>query len=87
MFFFFQVLSASLWGGLLLPIGDKPTSIADRYFIFSCTTFVIANPPNNHQKLDTMGGVGRSVDSSIDKSLDNVVGVKAKQTLHLFITF
>lgn len=27
----FQVLSASLWGGLLLPIGDKPTSIADRY--------------------------------------------------------
>uniref|UniRef100_A0AAX7V1H2 POTRA domain-containing protein n=1 Tax=Astatotilapia calliptera TaxID=8154 RepID=A0AAX7V1H2_ASTCA len=28
-----QVLSASLWGGLLLPIGDKPTSIADRFYL------------------------------------------------------
>ncbi|KAG7221114.1 hypothetical protein INR49_017555 [Caranx melampygus] len=28
-----SVLSASLWGGLLLPIGDKPTSIADRFYL------------------------------------------------------
>ncbi|XP_040927141.1 sorting and assembly machinery component 50 homolog A isoform X3 [Betta splendens] len=28
--FWDSVLSASLWGGLLLPIGDKPTNIADR---------------------------------------------------------
>uniref|UniRef100_A0A673A8R1 Sorting and assembly machinery component 50 homolog A n=1 Tax=Sphaeramia orbicularis TaxID=375764 RepID=A0A673A8R1_9TELE len=28
-----DVLSASLWGGLLLPIGDKPTSIADRFYL------------------------------------------------------
>uniref|UniRef100_A0A665X2R2 Sorting and assembly machinery component 50 homolog A n=1 Tax=Echeneis naucrates TaxID=173247 RepID=A0A665X2R2_ECHNA len=31
--FLLQVLSASLWGGLLLPIGDKPTSIADRFYL------------------------------------------------------
>lgn len=31
-FFFFpqQVLSTSLWGGMLVPLGDKPSSIADR---------------------------------------------------------
>ncbi|XP_053487216.1 sorting and assembly machinery component 50 homolog A [Ictalurus furcatus] len=28
-----SVLSASLWGGLLLPFGDKPTSIADRFYL------------------------------------------------------
>uniref|UniRef100_A0A8C8FYG4 POTRA domain-containing protein n=1 Tax=Oncorhynchus tshawytscha TaxID=74940 RepID=A0A8C8FYG4_ONCTS len=28
-----QVLSASLWGGCLLPIGDKPTCIADRFYL------------------------------------------------------
>ncbi|KAF3706209.1 Sorting and assembly machinery component 50 -like protein A [Channa argus] len=28
-----SVLSASLWGGLLLPIGDKTTSIADRFYL------------------------------------------------------
>ncbi|KAJ4937807.1 hypothetical protein JOQ06_002437 [Pogonophryne albipinna] len=28
-----SVLSASMWGGLLLPIGDKPTSIADRFYL------------------------------------------------------
>lgn len=28
--FLLQVLSTSLWGGLLLPIGDKSTNIADR---------------------------------------------------------
>uniref|UniRef100_A0A3B4WJN9 SAMM50 sorting and assembly machinery component n=1 Tax=Seriola lalandi dorsalis TaxID=1841481 RepID=A0A3B4WJN9_SERLL len=31
--FWDSVLSASLWGGLLLPIGDKPTSIADRFYL------------------------------------------------------
>lgn len=25
-----QVVSVSLWGGMLVPIGDKPSSIADR---------------------------------------------------------
>ncbi|XP_036376104.1 sorting and assembly machinery component 50 homolog B isoform X2 [Megalops cyprinoides] len=30
---FDSVLSASLWGGLLLPIGEKPTSIADRFYL------------------------------------------------------
>lgn len=25
-----QVFSTSLWGGVLVPIGDKPSSIADR---------------------------------------------------------
>jgi len=29
--FFLQILSASMWGGLLLPLGEKPTCIADRY--------------------------------------------------------
>uniref|UniRef100_A0A8B9LG35 Sorting and assembly machinery component 50 homolog A n=1 Tax=Astyanax mexicanus TaxID=7994 RepID=A0A8B9LG35_ASTMX len=28
-----SVLSASLWGGMLLAIGDKPTSIADRFYL------------------------------------------------------
>ncbi|KAL7982742.1 hypothetical protein Chor_010340 [Crotalus horridus] len=28
-----SVLSASLWGGMLLPIGDKPSSIADRFYL------------------------------------------------------
>ncbi|XP_056907361.1 sorting and assembly machinery component 50 homolog A isoform X1 [Takifugu flavidus] len=28
-----SVLSASLWGGLILPIGDKPSSIADRFYL------------------------------------------------------
>ncbi|KAJ0069869.1 hypothetical protein NL108_015414, partial [Boleophthalmus pectinirostris] len=28
-----SVLSLSLWGGLLLPIGDTPTSIADRFYL------------------------------------------------------
>ncbi|KAK0141891.1 Sorting and assembly machinery component 50 A [Merluccius polli] len=31
--FWDSVLSASLWGGLLLPIGDQPTSIADRFYL------------------------------------------------------
>ncbi|KAL3966729.1 outer membrane protein insertion porin family [Sarotherodon galilaeus] len=31
--FWDSVLSASLWGGLLLPIGDKPTSVADRFYL------------------------------------------------------
>uniref|UniRef100_A0A4W4GYF1 Bacterial surface antigen (D15) domain-containing protein n=1 Tax=Electrophorus electricus TaxID=8005 RepID=A0A4W4GYF1_ELEEL len=31
--FWDSVLSASLWGGMLLPIGDKPTSIADRFYL------------------------------------------------------
>ncbi|KAF3855185.1 hypothetical protein F7725_023240 [Dissostichus mawsoni] len=31
--FWDSVLSASMWGGLLLPIGDKPTSIADRFYL------------------------------------------------------
>ncbi|XP_045893755.1 sorting and assembly machinery component 50 homolog A isoform X3 [Micropterus dolomieu] len=31
--FWDSVLSASLWGGLLLPIGDRPTSIADRFYL------------------------------------------------------
>lgn len=30
LFIFRQVFSASLWGGMLVPIGDKPSSIADR---------------------------------------------------------
>lgn len=30
MFTFTQVFSTSLWGGMLVPIGDKPSSIADR---------------------------------------------------------
>lgn len=25
-----QVVSVSLWGGMLVPIGEKPSSIADR---------------------------------------------------------
>uniref|UniRef100_A0A8C6WRV3 SAMM50 sorting and assembly machinery component n=1 Tax=Neogobius melanostomus TaxID=47308 RepID=A0A8C6WRV3_9GOBI len=28
-----KVLSASLWGGLLLPVGDSHTSIADRFYL------------------------------------------------------
>ncbi|ETE73137.1 Sorting and assembly machinery component 50-like protein [Ophiophagus hannah] len=28
-----SVLSASLWGGMLVPIGDKPSSIADRFYL------------------------------------------------------
>ncbi|XP_012673138.2 sorting and assembly machinery component 50 homolog A [Clupea harengus] len=28
-----SILSTSLWGGMLLPIGDKPTSIADRFYL------------------------------------------------------
>ncbi|XP_056604451.1 sorting and assembly machinery component 50 homolog B [Triplophysa dalaica] len=28
-----SVLSASLWGGMLFPIGGKPTSIADRFYL------------------------------------------------------
>ncbi|KAM9293331.1 sorting and assembly machinery component 50 homolog isoform 3-T3 [Morus bassanus] len=28
-----QVFSASLWGGMLVPIGDKPSSIADRFYL------------------------------------------------------
>ncbi|KAI1882147.1 hypothetical protein AGOR_G00247680 [Albula goreensis] len=31
--FWDSVLSASLWGGVLLPIGDKLTSIADRFYL------------------------------------------------------
>ncbi|XP_021421836.2 sorting and assembly machinery component 50 homolog A [Oncorhynchus mykiss] len=31
--FWDSVLSASLWGGCLLPIGDKPTCIADRFYL------------------------------------------------------
>ncbi|XP_036617594.1 sorting and assembly machinery component 50 homolog [Trichosurus vulpecula] len=27
------VLSASLWGGMLVPIGEKPSSIADRFYL------------------------------------------------------
>lgn len=30
VFAFAQVFSTSLWGGMLVPIGDKPSSIADR---------------------------------------------------------
>ncbi|XP_078719888.1 sorting and assembly machinery component 50 homolog [Lampetra fluviatilis] len=33
-----SVLSASLWGGMLMPIGDRPSSIADRYFLGGATT-------------------------------------------------
>uniref|UniRef100_A0A4W3ILQ8 SAMM50 sorting and assembly machinery component n=1 Tax=Callorhinchus milii TaxID=7868 RepID=A0A4W3ILQ8_CALMI len=32
------VLSASLWGGLLIPIGDKGSSIADRFYLGGPTT-------------------------------------------------
>uniref|UniRef100_A0A3B3ZIW7 POTRA domain-containing protein n=1 Tax=Periophthalmus magnuspinnatus TaxID=409849 RepID=A0A3B3ZIW7_9GOBI len=35
-----SVLSLSLWGGLLLPIGDTPTSIADRWFYLGGPTSV-----------------------------------------------
>ncbi|XP_074395340.1 sorting and assembly machinery component 50 homolog isoform X3 [Zonotrichia albicollis] len=28
-----SVVSASLWGGMLVPIGDKPSSIADRFYL------------------------------------------------------
>ncbi|XP_007939992.1 sorting and assembly machinery component 50 homolog [Orycteropus afer afer] len=28
-----SVISASLWGGMLVPIGDKPSSIADRFIL------------------------------------------------------
>ncbi|KAM6425491.1 sorting and assembly machinery component 50 homolog [Rhynochetos jubatus] len=28
-----SVFSASLWGGMLIPIGDKPSSIADRFYL------------------------------------------------------
>uniref|UniRef100_A0A8C7XLZ0 SAMM50 sorting and assembly machinery component n=1 Tax=Oryzias sinensis TaxID=183150 RepID=A0A8C7XLZ0_9TELE len=31
--FWDSVLSASLWGGLLLPLGDEKTSIADRFYL------------------------------------------------------
>uniref|UniRef100_A0A8C9WEL3 SAMM50 sorting and assembly machinery component n=1 Tax=Scleropages formosus TaxID=113540 RepID=A0A8C9WEL3_SCLFO len=31
--FWDSVLSASLWGGMILPVGDKPASIADRSYI------------------------------------------------------
>lgn len=31
--FWDSVLSASLWGGLLLPVGDSRTSIADRFYL------------------------------------------------------
>ncbi|TRY83464.1 hypothetical protein DNTS_016209 [Danionella cerebrum] len=31
--FWDSVLSASLWGGMLLPLGDKPSSIADRFYL------------------------------------------------------
>ncbi|XP_051548578.1 sorting and assembly machinery component 50 homolog A [Myxocyprinus asiaticus] len=31
--FWDSVLSASLWGGMLLPIGDKPSCIADRFYL------------------------------------------------------
>ncbi|XP_026094568.1 sorting and assembly machinery component 50 homolog A-like [Carassius auratus] len=31
--FWDSVLSTSLWGGLLLPLGDKPSSIADRFYL------------------------------------------------------
>lgn len=30
---FDSVFSASLWGGMLVPIGDKPSSIADRFYL------------------------------------------------------
>nr|KAF6370438.1 SAMM50 sorting and assembly machinery component [Myotis myotis] len=30
---FDSVVSASLWGGMLVPIGDKPSSIADRFYL------------------------------------------------------
>uniref|UniRef100_UPI00398EF9AB sorting and assembly machinery component 50 homolog n=1 Tax=Pristiophorus japonicus TaxID=55135 RepID=UPI00398EF9AB len=33
-----SVLSASLWGGLLVPIGEKPSSIADRFYLGGPTT-------------------------------------------------
>ncbi|KAJ8249987.1 hypothetical protein COCON_G00232030 [Conger conger] len=33
-----SVLSVSLWGGVLLPIGDKSTSIADRFYLGGPTT-------------------------------------------------
>uniref|UniRef100_A0A8D0UPM6 SAMM50 sorting and assembly machinery component n=2 Tax=Sus scrofa TaxID=9823 RepID=A0A8D0UPM6_PIG len=33
LFIFHQVFSASLWGGMLVPIGDKPSSIADRFYL------------------------------------------------------
>ncbi|XP_062374137.1 sorting and assembly machinery component 50 homolog B [Sardina pilchardus] len=32
-FLFGSVLSASLWGGMLMPIGGKPSSIADRFYL------------------------------------------------------
>ncbi|MBO8619758.1 BamA/TamA family outer membrane protein, partial [Staphylococcus aureus] len=28
-----SVFSTSLWGGMLVPIGDKPSSIADRFYL------------------------------------------------------
>ncbi|XP_035257915.1 sorting and assembly machinery component 50 homolog A-like [Anguilla rostrata] len=31
--FWDSVLSVSLWGGMLLPFGDKPTCIADRFYL------------------------------------------------------
>uniref|UniRef100_A0A8C1AAF5 SAMM50 sorting and assembly machinery component n=1 Tax=Cyprinus carpio carpio TaxID=630221 RepID=A0A8C1AAF5_CYPCA len=31
--FWDSVLSTSLWGGMLLPLGDKPSSIADRFYL------------------------------------------------------
>ncbi|KAG9334959.1 hypothetical protein JZ751_006282 [Albula glossodonta] len=31
--FWDSVLSASLWGGMILPIGDKPSCIADRFYL------------------------------------------------------
>ncbi|XP_062402851.1 sorting and assembly machinery component 50 homolog A [Sardina pilchardus] len=30
---FDSILSTSFWGGMLLPIGEKPTSIADRFYL------------------------------------------------------
>uniref|UniRef100_A0A8C1NY04 SAMM50 sorting and assembly machinery component n=1 Tax=Cyprinus carpio TaxID=7962 RepID=A0A8C1NY04_CYPCA len=33
IFLVLQVLSTSLWGGMLLPLGDKPSSIADRFYL------------------------------------------------------
>ncbi|XP_058501736.1 sorting and assembly machinery component 50 homolog A isoform X1 [Solea solea] len=31
--FWDSVLSASMWGGLLLPIGENPTNVADRFYL------------------------------------------------------
>ncbi|NXA56054.1 SAM50 protein, partial [Nothocercus julius] len=48
--FFPKVFSASLWGGMLIPIGDKPSSIADRqatfisFYFFSNKSFLNCLP-------------------------------------------